>query len=134
MRDYLIKKCIHLSFKWSLTRDFRLQVFFMNQCPPGPQVFRWGRFEFFRKFAEMFANEYLSPVSMTTAINCSAETTTPVKNLSPVLLTPAINLCHGEITKKPKIYAGVNDTAEKLFTGVNDFVDKLFCCVNGTCD
>jgi hypothetical protein len=21
----------------------------MNQCPPGPQVFRWGRFEFFSK-------------------------------------------------------------------------------------
>jgi hypothetical protein len=30
----------------------------MNQCPPGPQVFHWGRFEFFRKFAEIFANEY----------------------------------------------------------------------------
>ncbi len=39
--------------KWeltgSLTRDFRLQVFFMNQCPPDPQVFLWGRFEFFAK-------------------------------------------------------------------------------------
>jgi hypothetical protein len=35
----------------------------MNQCPPGPQVFHWGRFEFFRKFAEIFANEYLSPLS-----------------------------------------------------------------------
>ncbi len=31
----------------------------MNQCPPGPQVFHWGRFEFFPKFAEIFANEYL---------------------------------------------------------------------------
>jgi hypothetical protein len=28
----------------------------MNQCPPGPQVFHWGRFEFFQKFAEIFAN------------------------------------------------------------------------------
>jgi hypothetical protein len=37
----------------------------MNQCPPGPQVFHWGRFEFFQKFAEIFANEYLSPVSTT---------------------------------------------------------------------
>jgi hypothetical protein len=27
----------------------------MNQCLPGPQVFHWGRFEFFRKFAEIFA-------------------------------------------------------------------------------
>ncbi len=86
----------------SLTGDFRLQVFFMNQCPPGPQVFHWGRFEFCRKFAEIFANEYLSPVSTTPAINCSAVSTTPAKNLSPVSTTPAINPCHGEITKKPK--------------------------------
>jgi hypothetical protein len=35
--------------KGSLTRDFRLQVFFMNQCPPGPQVFHWSHFEFFSK-------------------------------------------------------------------------------------
>jgi len=47
-------KCIDKSkkrtfFKGSLTRDFRLQVFFMNKCPPGPQVFHWGRFEFFSK-------------------------------------------------------------------------------------
>jgi hypothetical protein len=42
--------------KGSLTQDFLLQVFFMDQCPPGPQVFHWGRFEFFRKFVEIFAN------------------------------------------------------------------------------
>ncbi len=45
-----------LWLKGSLTRDFRSQFFFMNQCPPGPQVFHWGHFEFFRKFAEIFAN------------------------------------------------------------------------------
>jgi hypothetical protein len=33
----------------------------MNHCPPGPQVFLWGRFEFFQKFAEIFANECLLP-------------------------------------------------------------------------
>jgi hypothetical protein len=70
----------------------------MNLCPSGPQVFHWGRFEFFRKFSEIFANEYLSPV----------------------LLTPAINPCHGEITKKPKLFTGVNDTADKLIGGFND--------------
>jgi hypothetical protein len=43
-------------FNGSLTRDFRLQVFFVNQCPPGPQVFHWSLFEFFRKFVEIFAN------------------------------------------------------------------------------
>jgi hypothetical protein len=48
--------CLFFNFKGSLTRDFRLQVFFMNQCPPGPQVFHWSHFEFFRKFAEIFAN------------------------------------------------------------------------------
>ncbi len=36
--------------------DFRLQVFFMNQGPPGPQVLHWIQFEFFQKFAEIFAN------------------------------------------------------------------------------
>ncbi len=36
-------------FKGSLTRDFRLQVFFMNQGPPGPQEFYWSLFEFFSK-------------------------------------------------------------------------------------
>ncbi len=94
---YNAARCGHI--KGSLTQDFRLQVFFMNQCPPGPQVFRWGRFEFFRKFAEIFANEYLSPV-----LNCSAVSTTPAKNLSPVSTTPVINPCHGEIIKKPKIF------------------------------
>ncbi len=62
----------HCPFKGSLTRDFRLQVFFMNQFPPGPQVFHWGCFEFFRKFAEIFPHVCLSPVSMTPAIRCSA--------------------------------------------------------------
>jgi hypothetical protein len=28
----------------------------MNKCPPGPQVFHWSHFEFFQKFAEIFAN------------------------------------------------------------------------------
>jgi hypothetical protein len=32
----------------------------------------------------------------------------------------AINPCQGEITQKPKFFAGVNDTVKKLFTGVND--------------
>ncbi len=76
-----------LLIKGSLTRDFRLRVFFMNQCPPGSQVFHWGRFEFFRKFAEIFANEYMSPVST----------------------TPAINPCYGEVTKSLKLFGGVND-------------------------
>jgi hypothetical protein len=51
-----------------------------------------------------------------------------------IYTTPAINPCHGEITKKLKIFAGVNNTADKLFTGVNDTADKLFGGVNDTGD
>jgi hypothetical protein len=58
--------------KGSLTRDFRLQVFFMNQCPPDPRVFSWGRVDFFRKFAEIFAKEWLLLVSTMPAINLLA--------------------------------------------------------------
>ncbi len=38
-----------------LSRDFLLLVLFMNQFPPSPRVFLSDRFEFFRKFAEIFA-------------------------------------------------------------------------------
>jgi hypothetical protein len=62
-------------FKGSLTRDFRLQVFFMNQCPPGPKVFHWGRFQFFRKTIQWCQRHRRK-----------------------------INPCHGEITKNPKIF------------------------------
>ncbi len=40
--DFLHRKCaadtlsLSDSIKGSLTREFRLQVFFINQCPPGP--------------------------------------------------------------------------------------------------
>jgi hypothetical protein len=98
---------LKVRLKGSLTRDFRLPFFFMNQCLPGHQVFHWGCFEFFRKFEEIFANEYLSPVSLTPAINCSTVSTTPAKNLSPVSTTPLINPCHREITKKPKIFSKI---------------------------
>ena len=96
LKAKLLYNIVHC-FKGSLTRDFRLLVFFMNQCPPGPQVFHWGRFECFQKFAETFVNEYLSPVSLTPVINCSAVST-----------TPAINPCHGEITKKPKKFSKIH--------------------------
>ncbi len=54
-------------FKRSLTWEFRLQVFFISQWPPGLWVSLWDRFEFFRKFEEIIANECLSPVSTTPA-------------------------------------------------------------------
>ncbi len=115
--------------KGSLTRNFRLQVFFMNQCPPGPQVFHWSHFEFFRKFAEIFANYCLSPVSTTPVINWSAMSTTPAKNLLPVSLTPAINLCHGF-----SVIAGVVDTGEQFITGDNGTGNNFVAGDNDTGD
>jgi hypothetical protein len=72
-------------FKGRLTRYFRLQVFFINQCPPGPQV--GAVLNFFKN-----SRRY------------SVVSTTPAKNLSLVSTTQAINPCHGEMTKKPKIF------------------------------
>ncbi len=74
-------------------------------------------------------------------IRCSAVSTTPAKNLSPVSLTPVNNLYFPGVietvqkkTKSLKFIAGVNNTAEKLFTGVNDTADKFFGGVTDTND
>ncbi len=57
---YLLPNC---SFKGTVSRDFRLLVFFMNQFPPSMKVYHYGHLEFFRKFAEIFAREYLRECS-----------------------------------------------------------------------
>ena len=62
-----INFCLQVHFKGTVSRDFRLLVFFMNQFPPIPGEYHEGRFEFFQKFAEIFANECLSAVSTTLA-------------------------------------------------------------------
>jgi hypothetical protein len=52
--------CLPLSkFKGTVSRDFLLLVFFMNQFPPSPRVFHLDPFEFFRNFAEIFASQGL---------------------------------------------------------------------------
>jgi hypothetical protein len=101
----------------------------MNQCPSGPQVHHWGRFEFFRKFAEIIANLCLSPVSTTPAINLSPVSMTLAKSLSAVSLTPAINPCHGF-----SVIAGVVDTGDKFITGVNDTGKQFISGVVDTSD
>jgi hypothetical protein len=85
--------------KGTASRDFLLLVFFMNQFPPHPRVFHLDRFEFFRKFAEIFASQGAPPVS-----------TTPVANSPPVSATPAANLYTS--------FASVVDTDGKFATGV----------------
>jgi hypothetical protein len=68
-----------------VSRDFLLLVLFMNQFPPSPRVFHLDRFEFFRKFAEIFASQGAPPVSTTPVAN--------LPNLPPVSTMPVAN-CH----------------------------------------
>jgi hypothetical protein len=62
----------------------------MNQFPPHPRVFHLDRFEFFRKFAEIFASQGAPPVSTT-----PVATTTPAEKLPPVSTTPVANFLTG---------------------------------------
>ncbi len=124
----------NICFKGSLTRDFRLQqVFFMNQCPSGPQEFHWGHFEFFRKFAEIYANECLivyhqcqrdklfSSVNDTgdkfiagvTDFQWSPVSLILAINLSPMSTTTVYNYRRWQ-RHRWTIIAGDNDTGEQL--------------------
>jgi hypothetical protein len=103
--------------KGSVSRDFLLLVFFMNQFPPHPRVFHLDRFEIFRKLAEIFARQGAPPVS-----------TTPVANLPPVSATPAANfytIFASVVDTGGKFATGVNDTGGKFAVGVNDAGGKL---------
>ncbi len=51
---HLILYCssaVYPILKGTVSQDFRLLVFFMNQFPPGPWVEHYARVKFFRKFA-----------------------------------------------------------------------------------
>jgi hypothetical protein len=109
--------------KGTVSRDFLLPVFFMHQFPPSPRVSHYDRFEFFRKFAEIFASQSAPPVS-----------TTPAANLPPVSTTPAAN-CHRCQRHRRQIATGINDTGGKFATGINDTGGNfatIFPCVVDT--
>ncbi len=79
--------------------------------PPAPD---YHRFEFFRKFAEIFASQGAPPP---TGINDTGGklpplSTTPAANLPPVSTTPVANFA--------TIFPSVIDTGGKFATGVND--------------
>jgi hypothetical protein len=115
-------------FKGTVSRDFLLLVFFMNQFPPSPRVFHLDRFEFFRKFAEIFASQGAPPVSTTPAAKLPPVSTTPMANLPPVSATPVANfstIFASVVDTGGKFAAGVNDTSGKFATGVNDAGGKL---------
>ncbi len=110
-------KVSHLhSFKGTVSRDFLLLVFLMNQFPPAPEYCMRTVSNFFRKFAEIIASQGAPPVSTTPAANFSTNfasvvdtggkfatgvndtggklptvSTTPAANLPPVSMTPVAN-------------------------------------------
>ncbi len=51
--------------KGTVSRDFLLLVFFMNQFPPSSRVFHLDRFEFIQKFAEIFETQVAPHLSTT---------------------------------------------------------------------
>ncbi len=57
-----------IHYKGTVSKDFRLLVFFMNQFPPSIWVYQYGLFEFFRKFAEIFA----APAAIAAKFRCCA--------------------------------------------------------------
>ncbi len=89
-----------------MSRDFLRLVFFMNQFPPHPRVFRLDCFDFFRKFAETFASQDEPPVSATPAVNFYT------------IFASVVDSCG-------KFATGVSDTGGKFATGVNDAGGKL---------
>jgi hypothetical protein len=54
-----------LHLKGTVPREFLLQVFYMDQ----PLIIPLGRFNFFRKYAEIFAAQDAPPVSLTQVAN-----------------------------------------------------------------
>jgi hypothetical protein len=55
--------------KGTVSRDFLLLVFFMNQFPPSTSVSLWDCFKFFLKFEEIFASQDAPKVSTTPVAN-----------------------------------------------------------------
>jgi hypothetical protein len=94
------------AFKGSLTQDFRLQVFFMNQFPRGPLSIPLSRFKLLQKFMDIRHFVFIAGINNTgDKINCrrchcywrsivAGFSDTGDYTLSRILnsMTPAINL------------------------------------------
>ncbi len=79
----------------------------MIQFRPSPRVFHLDHFEFFRKFAEIFASQGAPPVS-----------TTPVANFSTIFASV--------VDTGGKFATGVYDTGGKFAAGVVDTGGKYW--------
>ena len=122
-KENTLAVAVEIKVKGTVSRDFLLLVFFMNHFPPSPRVFHLDRFEFFRKFTEIFASQGAPPVSTTPVANLPPVSTTPAAKLPPVSTTPVANLPPVSATPVANfstIFASVVDTGGKFAAGVND--------------
>jgi hypothetical protein len=91
----------------------------MNQFPPSPRVFHLDRFEFFRKFAEIFASQGAPPVSTTnfssifaSVVDTGGKFATGVNDAGGKL--PPVSGCrHLKVNLKAKIYIYVNSFTQR---------------------
>ncbi len=125
--QFLSQQCLQnvINLKGTVSRDFLLLVFFMNQFPPSPKVFHLNCFEFFAKIHGDIreSSQGAPPVSTTLVANLPAVSTTPVAKLPPVSMTPVANLPPVSATPAANfsaIFASVVDTGGKFATGVVD--------------
>jgi hypothetical protein len=77
--------------KGTVPRDFRLQVFY-ESVSPKPLIIPLGRFEFFRKYAQIYAAQGAPPVSLTPLAN---EKKSSIRKVSIIFLE---HLCKVELT------------------------------------
>jgi hypothetical protein len=68
-KKVILKNSSLCTFKGTVSRDFRLLVFFHESVSPKPLSMPLGCFEFFQKFAEVFPAQGLPPVSTTPVAN-----------------------------------------------------------------
>jgi hypothetical protein len=90
--------------------------FFMNQFPPSLRVSHKDRFEYFRKFAEIFPSQGAPPVSMTPMAKLPLVSMTLAENLPAVSTTPAADFATS--------FASVVDTGGKFAADVIDTVNN----------
>ncbi len=121
------------TFKGTVSRDFLLLVFLMNQFPPSLRVSHYSHYKFFQKFAEIFTSQGAPQVSTTPVANLPQVSTTPALKLPPVSTAPAANLPPVSTTPAANFgtsFASVVDTGGKFATGVNDTGGKFPTGVN----
>ncbi len=96
------------NIKGTVSRDFLLLVFFMNQFPPSPRVSHQDCFKFFQKYMEIFASQGAPPVSTTALANWPPVSMTPVANFATNFASVVVNNTSG------KFAAGVNNIGGNL--------------------